>query len=99
MIHAARAFEQPARSDAHGLRSHRSRLLLMLHKFCRIGVNSLNAEDARIILLRDLQDVPYEEVAAMLEIPVGTVKSRLHRARQALRNSLAPYFQANRKAS
>lgn len=63
------------------------------------ALNTLNAEDARIILLRDLQDVPYEEVAAMLEIPVGTVKSRLHRARQALRNSLAPYFQANRKAS
>ena len=63
------------------------------------ALNTLNAEDARIILLRDLQDISYEKVAAMLEIPVGTVKSRLHRARQALRNSLAPYFHANRKAS
>jgi RNA polymerase sigma-70 factor (ECF subfamily) len=63
------------------------------------ALNSLDPEDARIILLRDLQDIPYEEVAAMLDIPVGTVKSRLHRARQALKTSLAPYFQANRKAS
>lgn len=63
------------------------------------ALNSLDAEDARIILLRDLQDVPYEEVAAMLDIPIGTVKSRLHRARRALKTSLAPYFQANRKAS
>jgi RNA polymerase sigma-70 factor (ECF subfamily) len=63
------------------------------------ALNNLDPEDARIILLRDLQDVPYEEVAEMLDIPVGTVKSRLHRARQALRTSLAPYFYANRKAS
>jgi len=63
------------------------------------ALNSLDPDDARIILLRDLQDVPYEEVAEMLDIPVGTVKSRLHRARQALKAHLAPYFQANRKAS
>lgn len=63
------------------------------------ALNRLDPEDARIILLRDLQDVTYEEVAEMLDIPVGTVKSRLHRARQALKTSLAPYFHANRKAS
>jgi RNA polymerase sigma-70 factor (ECF subfamily) len=63
------------------------------------ALNSLDPDDARIILLRDLQDVPYEDVAEMLDIPVGTVKSRLHRARQALKSHLAPYFQANRKAS
>ena len=63
------------------------------------ALNSLAPDDARIILLRDLQDVPYEDVAEMLDIPVGTVKSRLHRARQALKVNLAPYFQANRKAS
>jgi RNA polymerase sigma-70 factor, ECF subfamily len=48
--------------------------------------------------LRDLQDVPYEEVARVLEVPVGTVKSRLHRARQALKSELASYFYAGRKA-
>jgi RNA polymerase sigma-70 factor, ECF subfamily len=63
------------------------------------ALNSLDPEDARIVLLRDLQDIPYEDVAEILDIPVGTVKSRLHRARQALRVCLAPYFFANRKAS
>ncbi len=63
------------------------------------ALNSLDPEDARIILLRDLQDVPYEAVAEILDIPVGTVKSRLHRARQALKSRLAPYFQGDRKAS
>ena len=62
------------------------------------ALNRLDPEDAAVILLRDLQDVPYEEVARVLEIPVGTVKSRLHRARQALKSELASYFYAGRKA-
>lgn len=62
------------------------------------ALKQLDPEDAAVILLRDLQDVPYDEVARVLEIPVGTVKSRLHRARQALKSRLAPYFCAGRKA-
>jgi RNA polymerase sigma-70 factor, ECF subfamily len=58
------------------------------------ALNGLEASDAMIILLKDLQDVPYEEVARVLDVPVGTVKSRLHRARKALRSRLAPYFKA-----
>jgi RNA polymerase sigma-70 factor (ECF subfamily) len=38
-----------------------------------------------IIVLRDLQDLDYQAIADVLEIPVGTVKSRLFRARAALR--------------
>ena len=63
------------------------------------ALNSLDREDAQIILLRDLQDVRYEDIAETLDVPVGTVKSRLHRARQALRGSLAPYFSTDRKVS
>ena len=62
------------------------------------ALNSLSDDDASVILLRDLQDVPYEEVARVLDVPVGTVKSRLHRARQALKSELASYFYAGRKA-
>jgi RNA polymerase sigma-70 factor, ECF subfamily len=63
------------------------------------ALNSLDGDDAQIILLRDLQDVSYEDIARTLDVPVGTVKSRLHRARQALRTSLAPYFTCDRKVS
>jgi RNA polymerase sigma-70 factor, ECF subfamily len=63
------------------------------------ALNSLHKDDAAIIILRDLQDTPYEEVAQMLEIPVGTVKSRLHRARRALKELLAPQYRLKRKAS
>lgn len=62
------------------------------------ALNSLEPDDATVILLRDLHDEPYEEVARILEIPIGTVKSRLHRARQALKYELASYFNARRKA-
>jgi RNA polymerase sigma-70 factor, ECF subfamily len=62
------------------------------------ALNELEPEDAAVILLRDLQDVPYEDVARVLKIPVGTVKSRLHRARKALKARLAAYFRAGRKA-
>jgi len=62
------------------------------------ALNELDPEDATVILLRDLQDIPYEDIARVLKIPVGTVKSRLHRARQALKARLAAYFRAGRKA-
>ena len=63
------------------------------------ALNSLPKDDATIIILRDLQDAPYEEVARTLDIPVGTVKSRLHRARRALKELLAPHYCQKRKAS
>ncbi len=37
-----------------------------------------------VMLLHDVHDLPYEEVAAIVGVPVGTVKSRLHRGRVAL---------------
>jgi RNA polymerase sigma-70 factor, ECF subfamily len=64
----------------------------------QFALNQLEPDDAAVILLRDLQDVSYNEVAHVLEIPVGTVKSRLHRARQALKSRLQSYFCAERKA-
>lgn len=50
--------------------------------------NTLDADAAAILLLRDVQDMEYEVIAIVLDIPVGTVKSRLFRARAALRAAL-----------
>ncbi|HET8562236.1 MAG TPA: sigma-70 family RNA polymerase sigma factor [Candidatus Binatia bacterium] len=63
----------------------------------QIALNSLPSDDASIIVLKDIQDVPYEQMATMLNLPVGTVKSRLHRARQALKAKLAPFFSGDGK--
>jgi RNA polymerase sigma-70 factor, ECF subfamily len=46
-------------------------------------------EDFRVaIVLADVQDLPYEEIAKLLGLPVGTVKSRVHRGRLALARAL-----------
>jgi RNA polymerase sigma-70 factor, ECF subfamily len=47
----------------------------------------------RVIMLRDVEDLPYEEIAEALDIPVGTVRSRLHRARALLFDRLKNYAQ------
>lgn len=44
-------------------------------------------EDRAALVLRELEDKSYEEIAGILGVPVGTVKSRLHRARAALAES------------
>ena len=41
------------------------------------------------VLLRDVQDFSYDEIAAMLNVPIGTVMSRIHRGRSSLRQALS----------
>jgi RNA polymerase sigma-70 factor (ECF subfamily) len=53
------------------------------------GLQRLDAEQRRIILLRDIQDLSYEQISDILDLPRGTVKSRLHRARGALASVLS----------
>jgi len=54
----------------------------------RRGLESLSFDHRTILVLHDLEEVPQKEVAELLEIPVGTVKSRLFHARAAMRQFL-----------
>jgi RNA polymerase sigma-70 factor (ECF subfamily) len=55
---------------------------------------SLPEKFKSIIILRDIEDMPYEEIAEVLNIPIGTVRSRLHRARSVLFSRLKSYAKA-----
>lgn len=48
------------------------------------ALDGLDEAQRTIILLRDIQDLSYDEIAEILDLPKGTVKSRLHRARAEL---------------
>ncbi len=50
----------------------------------------LSADLRMVVVLSDVEGYAYEEIAKMMGVPIGTVKSRLHRARRALRERLAP---------
>lgn len=56
-----------------------------------MALNSLQEDFRQIIILCDLEDLKYEEIADILEIPIGTVRSRLHRARLALKDKIKDY--------
>jgi RNA polymerase sigma factor (sigma-70 family) len=56
-----------------------------------IALNSLDVDFRTIIILCDLEDFKYDEMAQILDIPIGTVRSRLHRARHMLKEKLAGY--------
>ncbi len=49
---------------------------------------ALPARDRAVILLREVQELPYAEIARILDVPLGTLKARLHRAREQLRARL-----------
>ena len=53
-------------------------------RLLREGLDELPEEMRQIIVLRDMRGMSYEEIAAVLEVPLGTVKSRVNRAREKL---------------
>jgi len=53
-------------------------------------METMSATEQEILQLRDIQELSYEEVSLILDIPLGTVKSKLNRARGKLKNKLKP---------
>lgn len=68
------------------LRSEQRRVLLS-------ALNHLNPEHKIAIVLRDIQGFSYDEIAEMLDISLGTLKSRISRARAQLREQLSPHME------
>ncbi|NLH98261.1 MAG: sigma-70 family RNA polymerase sigma factor [Chthonomonadales bacterium] len=59
------------------------------------AVDALPPDYRTVIVLHHLEDMRVDEIADVLQVPVGTVKSRLSRARQALHRRLAVHFSPN----
>jgi RNA polymerase sigma factor (sigma-70 family) len=80
----AQALQQAA--PAH----HTDPDLLTLHyqDLVARGLAALSADHRAVLVLHDLEALPQKEIAAILNIPIGTVKSRLFHARAALRQFL-----------
>ncbi len=58
------------------------------------ALNSLAVDFRVIIILCDIEGFSYEEISKILDIPIGTVRSRLHRARILLKEKLWQYAQS-----
>ena len=58
----------------------------------RKAISQLSTDHQQVIILRELDELEYEEIAASLGLSVGTVRSRLHRARAQLRNLLKEWL-------
>lgn len=57
------------------------------------AIDKLDDEFRAVLVLKDIEGFDYQEIADILELPLGTVKSRLHRARVDLKERLKPMFQ------
>lgn len=55
-------------------------------------IAGLDEEHRVVVVLRDVEDLSYEEICAITNLPVGTVKSRLHRARLALKKMMLEHM-------
>jgi RNA polymerase sigma-70 factor (ECF subfamily) len=75
-VDAASAADPPQREDPESV------------LWVRQAIGRLGADEREVLMLREYEQLSYAEIAALLRIPVNTVRSRLFRARKALRELL-----------
>ncbi len=63
------------------------------HDLLQRAIDELPVHFREILLLCEVEEMSYQEISETLAVPIGTVMSRLSRARQTLRNHLRPYLQ------
>lgn len=62
-----------------------------MYKTIMDAVETLPDDQKQVLILREIEDMPYKEIAEVLDIPEGTVMSRLYYARRRLQEQLAEY--------
>jgi RNA polymerase sigma-70 factor (ECF subfamily) len=79
----------PGRSPLQLAADHETRTLL------EQALTQVNPKFRAAVVLRDIEDLSYEEISAVLDVSLGTVKSRIVRGRDALRKNLAGRLDAD----
>jgi RNA polymerase sigma-70 factor (ECF subfamily) len=93
--HARAGDDPPAAVDRLADQAPRADALLEQTELARIvqaELANLTAEHRIILVLRDIQGLSYEEIARTLRLELGTVRSRLHRARMEMKTRLTPHL-------
>jgi RNA polymerase sigma-70 factor (ECF subfamily) len=67
------------------------------HQQVLAALGRLDAEYRAVLVMRDIEGFDYQQMADVLGLPLGTLKSRLFRARLALRDELRPYLEGRGK--
>lgn len=76
------ADDHPEISPAYGVeRNERQKLV-------HLALSKLSADYRQVLVLKEMEDLKYEEIAELCKIPVGTVRSRIHRGRAELKEIL-----------
>ena len=60
---------------------------------------ALPDEFRQVLILRDIEGLSYEEIHLIVDCPIGTVRSRLHRARAMLKDRLSPFYADQQRPS
>lgn len=84
--HTLRKIQDDSHETSYGVESSEIKELVWK------GLNELKEGQREIIILKDFQELSYKEIAEALDIPIGTVMSRLFNARQALKTKLERYL-------
>ena len=80
--HQADTMADPGRSPFEQASDHETRALV------EQALEKLNPKFRAAVVLRDIEDLSYEDIATVLNVSLGTVKSRIMRGREALRKIL-----------
>ena len=78
----------------HDLEPHHRSEQEELREALEQALNKLSDKHRTIVVLREIDDHSYEEIAEILDCSIGTVMSRLHHARKNLQEALRPYLKA-----
>jgi RNA polymerase sigma-70 factor, ECF subfamily len=80
-------FPDPLITDADSGPARRMEQSEEIHEL-QTALNQLSDEHRNILVLREIEGMSYEDISQILDMPIGTVRSRLHRARLQLRDCL-----------